>query len=86
MILLGGKQQPYSEVCLYWPETRELSATNTSEEGGSERTESAEILCSPCLVCHAMMVELLGPCLQLINLLFSDCHLHLGFLYNSKIA
>lgn len=53
MILLGRKQQAYSEVCLYWPETRELSITNTSEEGDSERTEAADILCSPCgLPCH----------------------------------
>ena len=80
MILLGRKQQAYSEVCLYWPETSELSVTNNSEEGGSERIESAEILCSPCLVYDAMMLGLLRPGLQLINLLFSGCRLHLGFL------
>lgn len=80
MILLGRKQQAYSEVCLNWPETRELSITNTSEEGDSERTEAADILCSPCVVYHAMTLELLGPGLQLTHLLFSHCHLHLGFL------
>lgn len=80
MILLGRNQQAYSEVCLYWPETRELSVTYASEEGGSEMIEAAEILCSPRLDYDAVTLELLGLGLKLTNLLFSDCHLHLGFL------
>lgn len=49
MILLGTKQQAYYEVCLYCLEIREFSVTNT-DDGASEMTGAAEILCPPCLL------------------------------------